>query len=117
MGLDQYAHAGDTMTPIAQWRKHNRLQGWMEKLAVEKGVVRHPSQFNCIDLELDAEDLERLEKDIINFQLPQTDGFFYGVDSYDECKSGWLHDEDMKFLVKAREALENGFKVVYSCWW
>ena len=39
MGLDQYAYRikeGQGFE-IAYWRKHNRLQGWMENLWVEKG--------------------------------------------------------------------------------
>ena len=34
MGLDQYAFSENKdgeRTEIAYWRKHNRLQGWMEK--------------------------------------------------------------------------------------
>ena len=39
MGLDQYAYArpprkrnSDDDVAIAEWRKHNRLQGWMQEL-------------------------------------------------------------------------------------
>ena len=44
MGLDQYAYArpprkrnGDDDEQICEWRKHNRLQGWMQQLWEEKG--------------------------------------------------------------------------------
>lgn len=119
MGLDQYAYVvdGNCREQIAQWRKHNRLQGWMESLAIERDIVSKSDEFNCVDLELSEDDLNKLETDIITFNLPKTDGFFFGADSYDQMKMGYLHDEDMKFLVMAREALSRGHKVVYSCWW
>ena len=44
MGLDQYAYArpprkrnSDNDIQVAEWRKHNRLQGWMEHLWQSKG--------------------------------------------------------------------------------
>ena len=43
MGLDQYAYKRDAdededgNITIAEWRKHNRLQGWMEDLWEDKG--------------------------------------------------------------------------------
>ena len=49
MGLDQYLQKRNTET-IGTWRKHNRLQGWMENLYVSKGGM---DEFNCKDLTLD----------------------------------------------------------------
>ena len=69
MGLDQYAYrvkANGEPFEIAYWRKHNRLQGWMENLWVEKGkpnIQKHPDtgelidEFNCVDMELTWEDI------------------------------------------------------------
>ena len=42
MGLDQYAYASteiksEDREELSYWRKHNRLQGWMEALWEDKG--------------------------------------------------------------------------------
>ena len=42
MGLDQYGYAvpkeeSEARNELAYWRKHNRLQGWMEQLWYDKG--------------------------------------------------------------------------------
>lgn len=135
MGLDQYAHSG-TGEDIAYWRKHNRLQGWMERLWHEKceKYKNRPIEerfidaidsddnkpdggaFNCKDLPLTAEDIDRLEKDIKDRNLPETEGFFFGSDSYEDYEKHHL-DEDLKFIDNAREYLARGEQVIYSCWY
>ena len=54
MGLDQYAHRRDSngeSTELSYWRKHNALQGWMQKLwAIKTG--KPESDLNCQDLEI-----------------------------------------------------------------
>lgn len=118
MGLDQYASQvkGEDAQELAYWRKHNRLQGWMEDLYARKGGE---GEFNCVDLELTEEDLDELESAIDNRNLPETGGFFFGSDSYSDYEDeewGYLNT-DREFIEKAREALGEGWKVVYSCWW
>lgn len=118
MGLDQYAYSEDSngeRTEIAYWRKHNRLQGWMENLYTDKGGME---EFNQVDLELTLEDLDMLESTMINKLLPETVGFFYGRDSYKdyEDQDGYKSDDEM-FINKAREELNKGNKVIYFCWW
>ena len=118
MGLDQYAYSEDSngeRTEIAYWRKHNRLQGWMENLYTDKGGME---EFNTVDLELTLEDLDMLESTMMNKLLPQTGGFFYGPDSYKdyEDQDGYKSDDEM-FINKAREELNKGNKVIYFCWW
>ena len=118
MGLDQYAYSEDSngeRTEIAYWRKHNRLQGWMENLYTDKGGME---EFNTVDLELTLEDLDMLESTMMNKLLPETGGFFYGNDSYKDYESeyGYKSDDEM-FINKAREELNNGNKVIYYCWW
>ncbi len=44
---------------LAYWRKHPNLQGFMEVLWRKKG---NSGDFNCIELELTLEDLDKLEK-------------------------------------------------------
>ena len=82
MGLDQYAyskqsHDSEDQVELAYWRKHNRLQGYMEKLWERKGRPNYEptdngglGDFNCIPVELNASDIEQLEASIHNKDLP-----------------------------------------------
>lgn len=126
MGLDQYAfivfpvseHKGieeeDNREDIAYWRKHNRLHGWMENLYVAKGGKE---TFNCIDLELTLEDLDKLEKDIKSSSLPHTQGFFFGDDSYSYDDKEEQASKDLEFIDTAKKNIADGNKVYYSSWW
>lgn len=123
MGLDQYAHAIDNngeREELAYWRKHPNLQGFMEDLWHKKGCPGKPeepnslgmSDFNCVPVELDHEDLDNLEKAILSKDLPETCGFFFGGDSDEYYK-----ENDLEFIRKAREALDAGLHVQYDSWW
>lgn len=129
MGLDQYAFAVDNngeKEELAYWRKHPNLQGWMENLWESKGkpglseVLSNDdgvggmgmSDFNCIPLELNSDDLDDLEDAVRGSDLPNTVGFFFGSDSDDYYKQ-----QDLEFISKAREALDAGLTVVYDSWW
>lgn len=123
MGLDQYAYAVDkdnNKTEICYWRKHPNLQGWMENLWDNKGRpnahedkdIAGLSDFNCVPLELTKEDLDSLEQALESNNLPQTTGFFFGNDSDDTYRQ-----QDVEFIQAARNALDNGNKVVYDSWW
>jgi hypothetical protein len=117
MGLDMYAYIRndeeDKPTEIAYWRKHNRLHGWMENLYHEKGGTE---EFNCVPVLLTVEDLDRLEKIIECKALPETNGFFFGGDSYEEYEE-WYKEDDLKFIKVARQSIEDGNKVYYDSWW
>ena len=129
MGLDQYAYKRDAdededgNITIAEWRKHNRLQGWMEDLWEDKGrpnFKKSESQamgdFNCQPVELTVSDIEQFEAHVTNKSLPETQGFFFGSDSYEEYEKH--HKEtDLQFIEDAREALGDGKKVFYDSWW
>ena len=114
MGLDQYAM---TRTPsgeqeeVAYWRKHPNLQGWMEDLWVEKGG-QGGMEFNCVDLELTLDDINRLEQDIKDGLLPSTQGFFFG----DEADEHYMNS-DLEFCMNARKILADGGEVFYTSWW
>ena len=133
MGLDQFAFAIDNgeKRELAYWRKHPNLQGWMERLWENKGrpmwnedmkpcvspsvYNKHGDtlgEFNCIPLELTKEDLDNLEAAVTNGTLPDTVGFFFGSNSDVEYGR-----QDLEFVQKAREALDNGSTVVYDSWW
>ena len=135
MGLDQYglARKGQPLTDeegytfyedemeLAYWRKHPNLQGWMENLWHEKGCPdgneetansMFGSDFNCVDLELTLDDLDALEQSLDESALPETSGFFFGENSDDHYA-----EQDRDFIVQARAAIKQGYKVVYSSWW
>ena len=143
MGLDQYAYArpprkrnSEDDVQIAEWRKHNRLQGWMEQLWYNKGCpnlpedseeeLDHGSAFNTIELPLTRSDIDALEYDINNFEFPEANGFFWGSDSYfwnDENDEPfpeneyWYKKNDLMFVEEARKMLDNKWRVYYSCWY
>jgi hypothetical protein len=130
MGLDQYAYAASELKSedreeLAYWRKHNRLQGWMEKLWEKKGRphfddIQNPlGDFNCQPVELTLSDIEQLEAHVENKSLPETGGFFFGNDSYGEYENpGWGYKKtDLEFIGRARKALQEGKKVFYDSWW
>jgi len=130
MGLDQYAYASSEIKSedreeIAYWRKHNRLQGWMEQLWEDKGRphfsnIENPmGDFNCQPVELTLSDIEQLEAHVENKSLPETGGFFFGGDSYADYEHPeWGYKKaDLEFIGLARTALQEGKKVFYDSWW
>lgn len=97
---------------IAYWRKHPNLQGWMEKLWVEKGSPGWVKDFNGVELELTWEDINSLERAVIHGQLPKTSGFFFGGDSDEHYR-----ERDLEFIRNARAELFSGLKVFYNSSW
>lgn len=135
MGLDQYAYiaskAGtdyddNSRQEISYWRKHPNLQGWMEKLWLEKLYVPKvdsdqfienmypPTEFNGVELELTWEDIDRLEKDIKSGVVSKLDtqGFFFGNPSDD-----YYHEHDLQFCIDAKAELFLKRKVFYNSSW
>lgn len=126
MGLDQFAYVAakenddDNTREIAYWRKHPNLQGWMEQLWKQKGSPGITdkdengwgSNFNGIELELTWADIELLEEDIKNNNLPNTTGFFFGNDSDDHYR-----EKDLEFVRNAKAELFMGLKVFYNSSW
>ena len=105
----EYYNEWDDEIQLAEWRKHPNLQGWMQELYYEKGGE---GEFNCVDLELTLEDLDALEATLDEEELPETVGFFFGTDSSD-----YYAETDREFIVQARAAIKQGYKVFYSSWW
>ena len=96
---------------LQYWRKHHDLHGWMESLYREKGGKEE--EFNCVNVRLNVEDLDRLEKDLVENKLPHTEGFFFGNNPPDSESLA----EDLQFIANAREAINKGKSVYYSSWW
>ena len=126
MGLDMYAYVAtkqddhttnSSSRELAYWRKHPNLHGWMERLWEEKGRPgddHHPNggSFNGVELELTWDDLEQLEKDINEGNLPYTEGFFFGSPSDD-----YYREQDLKFIREAKAQLFLGLRVFYNSSW
>ncbi len=125
MGLDQWAMRCDprlvdkpvdftvpseAAQEVHYWRKHPNLHGWMEQLYRKKGGT--DGNFNCVKLQITLEDLDNLEKAIKEKDLPHTEGFFFGFSVVDERA-----DDDLAFIKKARQAIEEGNAVFYDSWW
>jgi hypothetical protein len=98
---------------IAYWRKHNRLHGWMEQLWRQKG---NEGEFNTEELLLELIDITNLEKSILKNELPTTEGFLFGSDSYEDYEENYMVD-DLKFVKEARQAIMEGDEVTYNSWW
>lgn len=138
MGLDQYAYArpprkklNDQDECITEWRKHNRLQGYMEQLWHAKGCPgadeSNPHDFNCVELQLTKDDLDMLEHAIEERSFPVADGFFWGPDSYtwdehahaqDQTRDNYYYlAHDKQFVRDARDMIDLGWRVFYSSWY
>jgi len=133
MGLDQYAFInpreeqrtddqGNSFTAkIAEkdfyWRKHSRLQDFMEELWVEK-TGRPANELNCEDMVLTEADINKLEGAWHNSyaQNQSEGGFFYGHQFQEESCQVYK-DDDKNFIEAAKSAIKEGTQVVYSCWW
>lgn len=131
MGLDQTAYAisrneahlldsqeykdGDlaieSEEELMYWRKNADLQLWMSELAQSKGVVSDPFDFNCQKVWLTLDDIQTLEEDYQNGEMPSGEGkgFLWGC--YDD------RENTLTFIKKAKEALASGKAVYYTCWY
>lgn len=109
MGLDQFAlsknpESGE-VAEFRTWRKHHALHDWMENLWQTKGrpfMHEKSHQFNCVPLELSNEDLDALEKDLVEFRLTQDQDRLVNY---------------LDFVREAREYLDSGLQVAYDSWW
>ena len=99
---------------LAYWRKHPNLHGWMAQLWLlrEGNALRETDNFNGIELELTAEDLDNLELAVKKRRLPATSGFFFGSDA-----DKHYYNDDLKFIQEARAEMFLGLKVFYNSSW
>ncbi len=106
---------------LAYWRKHPNLQGWMERLwrrkmhDAKQDIPEDSalgSGFNNVELELTWEDLDCLEQDIRNNNLPETRGFFFG-----ETSDDYYRERDLDFIKNAKAEIFLGLKVFYNSSW
>lgn len=111
----ELANSGVEVTPIQteelhDWRKHPDLHGLMEEIWKEKGGT---GEFNCEDVNLNLQDLERIEERVKARSLPKTSGFFFGISENND----WELKDDLDFIRKAKEAINEGYQVFYTSWW
>jgi hypothetical protein len=149
MGLDQYAGTmrekvyeyttpqGDKkeekyqMAGPFEWRKHARLQEFMNTLHMERNKLKskweqdkindeeyvwNPISWNQIELLED--DIDKLEEAINNgYSRYFCDGgFFWGHEFQEEAAKDYK-EKDLEFVQFAREALADGETVIYECSW
>jgi hypothetical protein len=84
----------------------------MEQLWRSRNSDADEYSFNGIELELTWQDIDLLEQDILNNQLPGTTGFFFGnpADEY-------YRQQDLEFVKNARAEVFVGLKVFYNSSW
>lgn len=112
LGQDILDEISEGSVEIAYWRKHNRLHGWFAKEYANVSGDDNPRNFNCVNLIITPEMLERLEDAYFNDGYPETSGFFFGYDS-----DGWYEEEDWAFICATRRAIKQGYTVYYFAWW
>ena len=121
MGLDMYAYSVDKngrKAEIAYWRKNYKLHSWFEAIwksqqTIEdkflKALDNEYDGFNCVELELTEEDIDRLSKLLYNKKgLPKSE--FAAVNQNYNKR---FRTVDKIFVGKAKEELKLGKKVIY----
>ena len=149
MGLDQYAgtmrekvyeyttQQGDKiedkyqMAGPFEWRKHARLQEFMNTLYMEKNKLESKWERDKINdeeyvwnpiswdkIELLEDDIDKLEEAINNGYCRYfcDGGFFWGHEFQEEAAKDYK-EKDLEFVEFAREALADGDTVIYECSW
>lgn len=125
MGLDQYGYhfdasaVGNKQTfeyneleykkEFFYWRKHANLEGWMRELYKQKGG-QNPV-FNGCFVRLEEEDLMRLKSAVINRELPETTGFFFGTSTEDD------YTATLNFIEKSLTLMQQGKAIFYFSDW
>lgn len=132
MGLDQYGgwlpkptkeeelHAKLTnASPEVEcefdWRKHAKLQEFMENLWFCK--YKNTEEFNCQNMPLDEKDIRALQTVVKSKDLPESmGGLFFGHEFQGQSAEEY-RDQDLEFCAKALKWLDEGKTPYYSCWW
>ncbi len=119
MGLDQYARWTNTESAEPEefkyWRKCSHIQNWFQKIYAEKTGITDPSEFNCVDVKIDFDVLNRFITDVKENKMQCTDGFFFGH-SYDTSDPD-IVSEDLRFACDCFYHLLMGHEIEYSSWW
>jgi hypothetical protein len=112
MGLDCYVmkKKPSETEPKEVWygRKESEIHGWMQR---ESGIPAE--EFNCEDLVLTPELLDKFEGDAANGMLTHTVGFFFGAEN-DQHR---VNQNVSAILSAARLSIAEGYEVRYTSWW
>jgi hypothetical protein len=96
---------------IANWRKHADLNAWMEDLYRRKGGTE---VFNLVTMPIVRDDLLSLRqhlKDNGNAYAVRGEGFFWGETRPEDIEN------DHYFIERALKLIDEGYEIMYSCWW
>ena len=118
MGLDQYAHTGSAdgnFDEKFKWRKHAKLQAFMEMLWYHQ--LGNNKEFNCQNLELERNDIEQLQALIKGDDLPESPGGFFSGHQFQDQSASDYKETDLEFCDWALEEIDNGRPVFYTCWY
>ena len=96
------------MDEFAFWRKHWHFDQFMEELYFNKGGKEEI--YNSCWLKLSTKDLDGLEIHL------QNDQKYKEYDQYQEYEGEEI-DYDANFIAQARDALKNGFDIIYTNNW
>lgn len=121
MGLDQYGFVRQKDHAQAvefYWRKHSRLQEFMQALWADTVHGEDAEDFNCQTLVLTKDDLQDLQEQIAKGyeDYVSQGGFFWGHQWQDQAVEDYAQ-QDAEFVQAALDALEQGGQVEYSCWY
>jgi len=123
---DKYQMAG----PF-EWRKHARLQEFMNTLYMERNKLESKWEQDKINdseyvwnpiswdkIELLEDDIDKLEDAINNgYSGYFCDGGFFWGHEMQESQAEYYKEKDLEFVEFAREALADGETVIYECSW
>jgi len=133
MGLDQYGgwlktptkeeelhskliNDGDNFTVGEfDWRKHAKLQEFMENLWYKK--YGNDETFNCQNMPLDREDILALQAAIKGKELPKSEGGMFFGHEFQGMSATEYKEQDLEFCTAALKWLDEGKTPYYSCWW
>lgn len=91
---DGYPVVSTTTTlDLGYWRKHPNLHGYIVQ-TFAKGVD------DCKEIRLSPTDLRKIVKAVVESQLPETQGFFFGT------TDGTENERDLEILKKAIDWVE-----------
>ena len=108
-GSPNYDNPRTDSIEIAYWRKHPDLHGWMEELYRKKGGKE--TTFNGDPLVLTLKDLDDLKVAILNGNLPNTTGFFFGISKKE------ISPNDLEFIEEGKKAIKEGYTIFYDSSW
>ena len=124
MGLDQYAFLrernqmpddAEELGESFYWRKHARLQEFME---IQWNKQGKSEDLNCKDMPLTEQQLLDLKYQIEHgYQDWFTEGGFFWGHQFQEEACREYKEQDLQFVEQALDHLKAGGDVVYRCWY